>query len=235
MANLNPRDFNVIGRGAYSPRDAERLTGVPVHRIQRWAKGYTYKYRGEKRYSPPLIAESFARDDDELTLDFADMLEIRFLNVFRERGLSWKVIRLAALRAKELLGRHHPFSSRIFMTDGQTIMTEIVHETGDKNLLDIVKNQYVFKSVVAPSLYAGFEFNSLSEPTRWWPLGENRRVVIDPARAFGAPIASKSGVPTQVLSNAYNVEQSYAFVARWYEVEVKEVKDAVKYEARLAA
>ena len=116
----------------------------------------------------------------------------------------------------------------IFMTDGRTIMVEIVQETGDKALLDLVKSQYVFRSVLAPSLYAGFEFNDLDEPMRWWPLGMRRRVVVDPQRGFGAPIAAKSGVPTQVLASAYNVEKSYAYVSRWYEVEVREVKGYIR-------
>jgi hypothetical protein len=37
------------------------------------------------------------------------------------------------------------------------------------------------------------------EITRWWPLGKQRSVVLDPQRSFGAPIASGSGIPTATL------------------------------------
>ena len=235
MKAIHITSFEVIGRGVYCLSDAERLTKVPRQRIRRWAKGYSYQYKGRERQSAPIVAARLLSGETELVLDFADLLEVRFLNAFREHGVGWKAIRIAAARAKELLGRHHPFSSRIFMTDGRTIMVEIVQETGDKALLDLVKSQYVFRSVLAPSLYAGFEFNDLDEPMRWWPLGMRRRVVVDPQRGFGAPIAAKSGVPTQVLASAYNVEKSYAYVSRWYEVEVREVKDAVQFENQLAA
>ena len=79
--------------------------------------------------------------------------------------VSSKALRIAAQRAKELLGRHHPFSTQIFRSDGRTILAEITKETGDKALLDILNKQYVFDKVIDPYLYSGLEFNELKEPT----------------------------------------------------------------------
>jgi hypothetical protein len=84
-----------------------------------------------------------------------------------------------------LLGRHHPFSTQIFKSDGRTILTEITKETGDKALLDILSDQFVFETVIGSYLYAGLDFNELKEPTRWWPIGKDRSVVIELRRAFG--------------------------------------------------
>ncbi len=127
--------FKVIGRGVYSLAEAERLTKVPQQRIKRWTVGYVYRYKGEERYTAPVIATELEPIDGTPVLDFSDLLEVRFLNAFREHGVGWKAIRIAAQRAKELLGRHRPFSTRIFKTDGQTILAEIVREAGDKLLL----------------------------------------------------------------------------------------------------
>jgi uncharacterized protein (DUF433 family) len=227
--------FNRIGRGVYSLTEAARLSDVPQRRIRRWTMGYSYKFKGESHYSPPIIASEVAPVNGAATLDFGDLLEVRFLNAFREHKVSWKAIRIASERAKELLGRHHPFSTRIFKTDGRTILAEIVKETGDKVLLDLVKNQYEFERIVSPFLYAGIEFDKLKEPMRWWPLGENRLVVVDPTRSFGAPIVDKGGVPTKILFDAFRAEKSTKIVANLYEVNQKEVKDAVYFERRLAA
>ena len=115
MKAIHITSFEVIGRGVYCLSDAERLTKVPRQRIRRWAKGYSYQYKGRERQSAPIVAARLLSGETELVLDFADLLEVRFLNAFREHGVGWKAIRIAAARAKELLGRHHPFSSRIFM------------------------------------------------------------------------------------------------------------------------
>jgi uncharacterized protein (DUF433 family) len=168
-------------------------------------------------------------------LTFADLIEIRFLEAFHQKGVSTKALRIASQRAKELLGRHHPFSTQIFKSDGRTILAEITKETGDKTLLDILNDQYVFQTVIASYLYAGLDFNELKEPARWWPLGKDRSVVIDPRRGFGAPIIARTGIPTKILSSAVNADQSVEFVAKWYGVEVQEVTDAVQFETKLAA
>jgi hypothetical protein len=44
-----------------------------------------------------------------------------------------------------------------------------------------------------------------------------------------------SGVPTAVLARAFKREHSAEIVAKWYEVEVRSVKDAVEFEQKLAA
>ena len=168
-------------------------------------------------------------------LTFADLIEIRFLEAFRQNGVSARALRIASHRAKELLGRHHPFSTQIFKSDGRTILAEITKEAGDKVLFDIVSKQYVFEKVIASYLYIGLDFNELKEPARWWPLGKNRSVVIDPRRAFGAPIVARTGVPTKILNSAVNAEQSLEFVAKWYSVNIDEVTDAVQFETKLAA
>ena len=59
--------------------------------------------------------------------------------------------------------------------------------------------------------------------------------MIDPERGFGAPIVARSGVPTKVLADAVKTEGSVDFVAKWYEVTPREVRDAVKFEDQLAA
>ena len=114
-------------------------------------------------------------------------------------------------------------------------LAEITKETGDKVLLDIVNKQYVFEKVVASYLYLGLDFNDLKEPARWWPLGKDHSVVIDPRRAFGAPIVAKAGIPTKILNSAMSAEKSVEIVANWYGISIEEVRDAVQFETKLAA
>jgi len=229
------QQFDYIGRGVYSLREASRLARVPAPRLRRWTRGYRFFYKGEFRFSPPPVASVTPPFEEEPVVSFADLLEVRFLNAFREYGVSWKAIRVASANAKELLGRHHPFSSRIFKTDGHTILAEITRTTGDRFLLDLVQNQYEFERIVTPLLYAGIEYNLDQEPSRWWPLGESRQVVIDPSRAFGAPIIAQEGVPTRVLTNAFEAERSIDLVAAWFDVEPGAVRDAIDFEYSLAS
>lgn len=105
---------------------------------------------------------------------------------------------------------------------------------GDKVLLDLVKNQYAFEQIMSSYLYEGIEFNKLKEPERWWPMGEDRRVVLDPNRSFGAPICVE-GVPTRILVGSMEAEQDATLVSRLYEVSLGSVNDSVEFQARWAA
>jgi uncharacterized protein (DUF433 family) len=67
------------------------------------------------------------------------------------------------------------------------------------------------------------------------PLGTERRVLLDPNRQFGQPIVFKSGVRTEILYLAVKNGASEDEVAEWFEVERKDVQDAVEFEKRLAA
>jgi uncharacterized protein (DUF433 family) len=64
----------------------------------------------------------------------------------------------------------------------------------------------------------------------WRPFRGKDSIVIDPARAFGQPIAIDYGVPTAALAGAVEAECSIEGVAKLFEVPPMVVRDAVKFE-----
>lgn len=231
------RRQSLLGVGVYTVPEAARLTGVSTPRIRRWLTGYTFASRVAQRSSSPVWERQIVSSGGELVLSFRDLLEVRFVDAFRRHGVSWKVIRLAAERAAGVIEDSHPFSTRRFKTDGRSIFAEIVQKTGEESLLDLAKSQYELKTIVEPFLFEGLEFAEISgAPVRWWPLGLDRRVVIDPERSFGQPIVTPESVPTSILAKAVKAEEgSIDAVARWYLVHPKSVRDAVEFENRLTA
>jgi len=98
----------------------------------------------------------------------------------------------------------------------------------------VVFGQKVFPKVVTPFL-RDLKFAPDNQIAEWWPLGTERRVLLDPNRQFGQPIVFKSGVRTEILYLAVKNGASQDEVAEWFEVERKDVLDAVEFEKRLAA
>lgn len=227
MVALN---YRFIGRGVYSLPEAERLTAIPRARIRRWARGYTYNYRGERAFSGPVVKSYLAQVVGVPALDFADLIEMRFLDQLRERGVSWTIIRTAARKAREILKKEHPFLTRKFRSDGKRILLEIGRGTEDQVLLDLVTDQYEVGRLIDRFLIYGLEFKG-NEVLRWYPLGRRKRVIVDPARSFGAPI-SPEGVPTRVLAQTCVAEDSIEAVAHWYDVSPASVRHAVEFEHR---
>jgi uncharacterized protein (DUF433 family) len=168
-----------------------------------------------------------------LALGFLDLQEVRFVDKFRELGVTWPTIREVAIRAKRLFGTDHPFCTQRFQTDGREIFIEVIEEDRNLTLLEVLKKQHYFRDVIKPFL-RDLEFQDLL-PIRWWPLGHDRKVVLDPKRSFGKPIVKKEGVATSVLAEAYRIERSTEAVSYWYGVSSDAVTDAVEFEKNIAA
>jgi uncharacterized protein (DUF433 family) len=230
-------DFRFIGRGVYTVAEAGRLTGVPVSSLQRWTRGYRYTYRGKQRYSPPIIGTGLSSRGQEPILEFRDIIEARFLSAFRQLGVSWTVIRRVAGKVHNALKQTHPFATRIFRTDGRTILLELVSDNAmDHRLVDLLRDQYEWERVVQAHLIGEkVEFSNDELPLRWWPLGPDRQVVVDPERAFGAPIVAREGVQTYLLAKAMGIEGDVDFVAHWYNVTTEAVRDSVSFESGIRA
>jgi uncharacterized protein (DUF433 family) len=220
-----------LGIGLYTASEASRLLQLPAARVRRWLGGYS----GAKGNYPPLWNPQLSRLDDQLGLGFLDLMQLRIVDrIVRKTEISLQALRKALdhIRDLKLIDHHHPLATARFQTDGSRIFLETGHEVGEPILYDVLGKQYGFHRVIAPS----FKDVDLDLAiTRWWPLGKQRTVVIDPERSFGAPVASGSGVPTATLALAVEREGSTRAVTRWYPVTEREVRDAFAFERRLAA
>jgi uncharacterized protein (DUF433 family) len=226
--------LSLLGIGLYTVPEASRLTGISSARLRRWLRGYTLGADEACAVSEPVWRRQIPEIDGTLGLGFLDLMEARFVDAFCAASVPWRVIRLCAERAREITGADHPFSSRRFRTDGRSIFAEVVDQAGEKQLLDGAKNQLAFGRVIGPSLYAGVEFSVDDVPARWWPIGRQETVVLDPARSFGQPIVNDGGVPTAVLVDAVEAEGSVVKVALLFQVPRRSVRAALRFEKRLA-
>ena len=228
---MNATYFNT---GLYTISEASRLTRVSRGRIRRWLRGYHYRSRQRLYTSRPLWHGQWDPIDNVLALGFLDLIEIRFVDAFRKAGVSWAMLRRANDRAQQMFGGSHPFCTNRFVTDGREVFVELHEETGETSLLEIVRSQHVFAEIVKPFL-RDLEFDENEGFVRWWPLGKDRLVVLDPKRSFGSPIVARHGVPTEVLAKAAKASRSIAEVMHWFAVPQEEIHDAVEYEQQLAA
>ncbi|MHB1045801.1 MAG: hypothetical protein ACYC4P_07275 [Thermoanaerobaculia bacterium] len=222
-----------LGTGLYSEREAARLTGVRVQRLKRWVHGYEFTTPAGKRHASPPVLDRGVGELETPMLGFSALVDVRVVRAFRDAGVSWPVLREAARIARERLGVEHPFSDKRFKTDGKEVFLALKRGRRDQALLEIRKDQYVFPRIIEPFLLTlDFEGN---EPCRWFPLGKKRHVLLDPDRSFGQPITREGSVATSIIAAAVAAEKSAARVARWYGIPLNAVKDAVEFEARLAA
>ena len=196
--------------------------------VVRWLYGYEH---GEALWRPDFLP---TEDAASLEVSFRDLIELRFVKTFRDAGLSLQTIRECFGRAVDVVHDERPFSTRRFRTDGKTIFFEITDDVREGELVDLKHRQSVFHRIVEPSLH-DLEFDA-DVLARWFPLGISRKsIVVDPSRAFGRPIVSDGGVPTETIFRAVKADGSPERVAKLYELPIGSVCDAIAFQQQLAA
>lgn len=224
---------HLIGVGTYTLAEAGRLLRIRPAKISRWLQGHRI---GETDYKA-LWNPEIQFDDGRVFLGFRDLMEVRVAAAFIARGISAIRVRSAISAARDVIGSSHPLSTNRFRTDGRKIFLHIFEtdERGEERerLLDLFSKQYEFKGVIDPILHT-VDFDDRGEPTLWWPVGRRRRILLDPARAFGQPIDELSSVPTAILAAAGS-QMGVRDAARAYDVPIASVKRSVEFEQQLAA
>ena len=217
---------------------AARLAGLDPQTAARWIRGYTFKHRGERRTSAPVVHVTSDNSPDGKHLTFAELLTLRLVRAFRERGLGLPAIRRAAQIATERYGVDNPFVTKSFRTVGRSVFLDLEDRGklrgSDRLLVNALTGQQQFREVVEPSLFKDVVFAG-AMPEQWFPRGRDHSVVIRPDRSFGAPHIAGKGVRTDVIADAVAAEgrgeEAILAVARWFGLTEKEVRDAVAAEA----
>ena len=214
---------NTLGIGAYSIPQAARLVGAHYNTLRSWI-------------SPDsgVIPRHF--DPECQKLSFIELMELHFIKLFRDEGVSLQTIRMTAVAASKKFRSDYPFAVKRFDTDGKTIFATLKKRARDGEVVeDLRKGQLVFTQIMRP-FFKKLDYKK-TEVSRYWPLGKRSRIVLDPTRRFGQPIDDTTGIATSILYTATQAGkgQSVREVAAWYGVPEAAVKRAIEFERSIAS
>jgi len=232
------QSVDLLDTPMYSPIFVARLVGLRPERVRRWLRGYKYRYASvlgaqpETREKRPVVHRRGAEGSSFAS--FLDLIDLLFVKRFVGTGLSLQRLRLALDETTELLGDHH-FAQRRFWTDGHEIYLQ-VREKSNSLIQLLTRGQWAIAPIIqATALQIDFsEATSLAE--KWFPLGRQRPIVLDPKVAFGSPSIVKRGILTSNVYDLYMAEdKNLGSVCTWMGVDEEEARTAVEFEQMLAA
>ena len=222
---------SLLHTGIYSIPEAARYTGLEESRVRRWLSGYSFTSSGKKRSSPPVWTGQLPVIKGRRAVAFRDLIEMRFVDAFLRAGVSWKTIRDVQETARREFNLDHPFSTNRFRADGSSIVMQVTSADQQAGLFDLHSRQQIFFDAAEP-LRGELELNDHDQVCRWWPLGRNRTVVLDPARQWGRPVTARTGVPVDVIARLHRKKITAVAIASWLEAGQDEVEDAIAFAAR---
>jgi uncharacterized protein (DUF433 family) len=176
--------------------------------------------------------------DRAIALSFVELMELRVVKALVDHGMSLQAVRGVAGVAAAYFGTQHPLASRRLYTDGRKAFAALHGD--DRNMPDLIQlSPHEVEQVIAGEVFQPFlaeiEFNSATAlAERWWPLGKNVPIVLDPAIAFGAATVAGTAIRTSTLARMTD-ESSVRETADAFQVEVSQVEAAYEFEQQLRA
>ena len=233
VRKIQPHKADPVAGGFYTVREAARLLNIPTtSNITKWLQG------GPKTKVGPVLERQYQPVATIQELSFWDLLEVRFIVHFRQRGVTLQALRKAAQTARELWRQQHPFalSRAKYLTDRQSVFELSARETNDTTLLNLVTRQYAMYEVLEDLINRGLDFDPTTGLAREWrpKFKEFPSVFLNPLIAFGKPIIGPTAVPTLSIFQTWEAEDGdYSAAADWYGIDETTAREAVEFELSL--
>ncbi len=229
--------MNILDLPRYTATDAGRLIGLRPERVRRWLHGYKYNYLKSEDFIPVVVTKDPVIERDEskeaIHASFLDLIELLFVKQFVKRGFSLQKIRKALEEAKELAAEHH-IAHKYFFTDGSEIYLKM-KELEDTALIQLLSGgQWVIADIIK-QLAKQIEFQTETGfAERYYPLGRNGRIVIDPNICFGSPTLIGHGIRTENVFDLFIAEeQKVDKLSKWLNLDSNNIEAAVSFERSL--
>lgn len=220
--------------GLYSVPEAARLVRVPAGSLWNWVRGYRYPTRaGRARAKPVLLVP---RESGKPALTFVNLMEAVALAGFRQSGVSMQRVRKALEYAKRAMEEAHLLASQRILSDGRDLFWEYRERRDpDAHLVNLVQGgQKVFPEAVERYLRE-VEWGQDHYARRWWPGAPEARagaVVVDPKRAFGAPVIAGTGIRTEDIFDRFSAGEPMEELVEDYGLTLAQIEAAIRAEAR---
>jgi len=227
----------------YTVADAARIVDVPASTMSTWANGYVRRPHGRPEVvGDPVITQLTPRRAGEPTIPFVGLAESLVLAAVRRSGVPMQRIRPALAELEREIGIAHALASRKLYTDG----AEVLYDYGESHrdtpegrsalkLVVVRSKQGVFTDVVEAYLrrieYGADGYASLIRA----PAYDTARVVLDPTRAFGAPIFERGGAKVDDVLGRFWSGELIEDLSAEFGVPASELEDVLRVASRRAA
>ena len=225
MTNLNR--LKLLQCPTYTFAEVGRLVGISKRKVRRWCRGSAYPWSS---LEPVVIGTNRVTSKYSRThLSFLELVDLLFVKCFVDEGVSLQDMRQALNEARRILGTNH-FARGTLFAGREEISRRPNGQVA--NILQLLSDSRWMIAPVALKLAGQIDFGGPDESaSRWYPLGREQPVVIDPAVAFGSPRVDGRGTTTAVVYDFYLAEgNSFEAVQKWWEMTAEEARAAVRFE-----
>ncbi len=211
-----------LGLGIYTASEIAEILRVPYRKVYTWMNKYWDGKLGkefETKYS--------WKSNGQRAVSFHTVVEFYVMMQFSEAGVKPRKVLEAHKELSQIFNTAFPFALKKVIdgikTDGNTVYLKTKEGTitldGTKQFnLDFIK-----------LFFRKLEFSDNELASRFWPMGKEKSILIDPERKFGHPVINGKNIYPQIIFNHHKAGDPINYIAYVYDLSEEEVNHALEY------
>ena len=213
----------------YTIREAAHLAHVSSNTVRRWLYGYAPDPRRPDDKSPPIFGES----PESPFVSFLQLVEIVIASDFRKVShVNLDKVREAYGEARASWRVDYPFAHLNLESLGSRIIQWIKGEDRTAQVVT-AREQWSLPGLVTQEIRKLDYEEDLA--ARWYPVGKDMPIVVDPLFSSGLPTITGRGVTVDAIYRRWKAGHRIEFIATDLQVDTALIERALQYADQIAA
>lgn len=208
-----------LGTGFFTITDIANILKIDRNKISYLVRNY-WNDRLSKKSDYKYLFET----DKVLALNFFALIEIKVLHILRQNGVGYK----KALKSHKFLSKKfntpYPFAHHSFYRSGGDILFEQW-----KDFIQAEETQQIAIRGIIEPFSEKIEYNSNNIAKAYFPLGKDKKIVVDPEHQFGEPVLLNTNILASTVYKMYKAGDSVKLISKVYNLDENSVNDAILF------
>jgi uncharacterized protein (DUF433 family) len=219
------KNYIALGNGIYTVPDLALILHLPQAKVRRWLSDFY-----DQRLALNTGRYSWGEGRDKAT-NFLTLIEFYVFYKLREQNIAASKILEAHKNMSKELKTPYPFASHKLLVSKKNILYEANLDTwvhADKS------NQIIIHRLIE-DFFKKIDFWADALAQRFWPLGKEHSVVVDPHHQFGQPVIHGTNINAATIYSMYQSGEPLSTIGILYDLTEGQVNDAIAFCKRKAA
>lgn len=211
-----------LGIGIYTATEIAQILRVPYRKVYVWMNKYWDGKLG-KQYDTKYSWQM----DGTRAVSFHTFIEFYVMMRFSEAGVPPRNVLKAHSELVEMYNTAFPFALREVLMGIHSDGKQIYLKT-KKGIIELNGTKQ-FNLEIIQLFFVNLDFDKDNLASRFWPMGKNKSILVDPKRRFGHPIIDGKNIEPEIIFKHYKAGDPINYIAHVYQLSEKQVNHAIEY------
>ncbi len=206
-----------IGQGIYTVSDLSEILKIKKSSARYWFNSYV------RDILPSITGYRYNFESDKgLFVNFKSLMQFHVFIELKNRGHKKKeIVSMYKFIAKQY-STNYPFATKEILSVGSSLLIDINEQLVSPTM------QYSMNEILTDYIDR-IEFDLEGNAIRYYPMGRQHSVVVDPEVQFGSPVIKGTRIDTKTISELYESGDSKELIANIYDLSIEQVSDAISF------